>query len=387
MLRSDGSPLVVRSRARLIACCAALAVLAALAMPAASGANIVQTQLSLGDSQAFGYSQQLFNENALAEPPTQFEKGYANRFFTLHNPVLNKIQLVNDGCPGETVDSFIGNGPVGAVMDPDDTSGPCQYHNAAGYPLHHSYGGGGRSQLESALEMITVETLAGTPVTTITLNIGNNDLIHTVLKCETQVAGEFAANGTSVWGATAPAAVNACISAEIPAAIAHVVADTAQIFYTLRHGSLFGGIDYTGEIVFLGTYNPYGKLFSNAAQLAVAVSTEGLNVAHYAFINKTTELLPGWGGVTGLLNTLEAAQAPTYSVCYANPQKTSFAFPAFYGFNELPAAEPGKLKVLTNMANLNLFGLLFDGPDPHPTVAGYLRLARIMNYSCPNAPS
>jgi hypothetical protein len=389
MLTGDGSSLLVRSRARLIGCCAGLAVFAALLLPATSGATIVQTQLSLGDSQAFGYSLQLFNEHSPAEATSNFEKGYAKRFFTMHGPGANGIQLVNDGCPGETTDSFIGNGPLGAAIDPGSGEAPCAYHNSLGYPLHHPYGALGQSQLENALETIAFEAASGTPVTTITLNIGNNDLLHMRAKCEAEVAAEFAASGTSIYGVTPAMAVAGCIVAHVPATIAHIVTNTERIIKTLRFGSSYLGVNYTGAIVFLGTYNPYGKLFSTAAQLATWVAAEGLNVAHYAFINTTAALLPGWDTVIQVLNSTElAALTPApYSVCYADPQKTSFPLPAFYGFNELPGAEPAKLKGFTNMANLLITGGNFDGPDIHPTVMGYLRLARIMNYSCPTAPS
>ncbi len=66
--------------------------------------------------------------------------------------------LVNDGCPGETTDSMIGDGPLAAAMEADlgaKGEAPCAYHNVDGLPLHNEYGEG-KSQLENALETIAV---------------------------------------------------------------------------------------------------------------------------------------------------------------------------------------------------------------------------------------
>src|SRR4029077_4014700 len=95
--------------------------------------------LALGDSLAFGYSQQLFNENEkLGEPQSAFEHGYATVYWK--NSKVSGQQLMNNGCRGETTDSMIGNGALAAALKIPG-GGPCGYHKT-GLPLHHAYRGG-----------------------------------------------------------------------------------------------------------------------------------------------------------------------------------------------------------------------------------------------------
>jgi hypothetical protein len=175
-----------------------LVVVFALGAIFASSASAVfkpaQTTMALGDSLAFGYSAETFNKNLLiGDPATAFEKGYANDFILMQKSRLLKIQLANLGCPGETTDSMIGNGPLGSAVDPTGEA-PCAYHNLAGFPLHVEYGEGEfgpKSQLEKALEELVIQGFNKTPVTTITLNIGANDELHTIGKCEKEVEAEI----------------------------------------------------------------------------------------------------------------------------------------------------------------------------------------------------
>ena len=104
-----------RRRGRLIGCVVALVALSAMVMPTLASAAKkapppTSTYLALGDSLAFGYSQQLYNEGQSKGDPAQgFENGYANDYLM---KLKNKEeQLTNDGCPGETTESLIGNNP------------------------------------------------------------------------------------------------------------------------------------------------------------------------------------------------------------------------------------------------------------------------------------
>jgi lysophospholipase L1-like esterase len=377
MASGRGSSPTAHARTRLLGLCAALMLSAMCMALSASSASalITQTQLSLGDSQAFGYSEQLFNEYAPAEPASAFEHGYANRFFKGHGPVAHHIQLVNDACPGETTESFIGNGALATALGVPGEA-PCAYYYTEGLPLHHSYGFG-ESQLESALEVIKAESVALHPVTTITLNIGFNDVLDTIAKCEAQVGYEFTQNGSSTYGSTPALAVQGCISAQIPAASAQLITNVGLILDTLRNGASYGGINYTGEIVVLGTYDPYGKLFPNLNAANTFVSGRSPNQAHYASIDTAAEVLPGSKALITALSTAEAS-AIGATACFADPESY---------FNPGPG-EPGRLKTLTNMANPNpLTPPPFDGPDIHPTPAGYNKLSLIMKASCPLAPS
>lgn len=184
----------IRRLCRLVGCIAALAALSAMVVPSIAAAKkpkkVKQTYLALGDSLAFGYSQQLFNENEKkGESPTAFEHGYANDYFNLVN-TKKQLQLINDGCPGETSASLIGNGPLLKVIQEANPAvtgeSPCAYHYGAGLPLHNEYGMG-ESQLESAVETVVTEATKGTPVKAITLDIGANDQLHLIARIEKEV--------------------------------------------------------------------------------------------------------------------------------------------------------------------------------------------------------
>lgn len=187
----------MRRLCRLLGCVAALVALSAMAVPSIAAAKkpaktpkIKETYLALGDSLAFGYSKQLFNENEkLGENPTGFEHGYANDYLNLVNG-KKEVQLVNDGCPGETSASLIGDGPLLKAIQAANPAvtgeAPCGYHYTDGLPLHNEYGAG-ESQLESAVKTVAEEAAKGTPVTAITLDIGANDQLHLVATIEAEV--------------------------------------------------------------------------------------------------------------------------------------------------------------------------------------------------------
>ncbi|HYM55636.1 MAG TPA: hypothetical protein VES97_09750, partial [Solirubrobacteraceae bacterium] len=187
----------VRRSYRLLGSMVALIALSAMLMaPSIASAKktpmVRQTYLALGDSLAFGYSQQLFNENEkTGESPTGFEHGYTNDYFGLIN--TGKLQLLNNGCPGETTESLIGPSKTlleglnaalaGKIATPVTGEEPCEYHRLFKLPLHHEYGGT-KSQLENAIVTIAQEKAAGKPVKVVTLNIGANDELHVLKKVE-----------------------------------------------------------------------------------------------------------------------------------------------------------------------------------------------------------
>jgi len=89
------------------------------------------------------------------------------------------------------------------------SAGLCLYQGSWNYfktvgkggPLHHSYSG---SQLEDALATIGfAQKVENKPVTTITLNIGPNDALHTLGAVEAKVKGEVAAKIEAVGKAAA----------------------------------------------------------------------------------------------------------------------------------------------------------------------------------------
>jgi hypothetical protein len=363
MSAKNGLAVSFRRRSRLIGCAAAVVFAFAALFAASAGAVVPPTQsyLALGDSLAFGYSQQLFNENEkFGEPPSAFEHGYVNYYWKHLKPLLNHVALQNNGCPGETTDSMIGNGPLAAAFGIPGES-PCAYHKV-GLPLHHEYGGT-KSQLESAIETIAVDAGTGKPVTTITLNIGANDELKAVKACEKEVGEEYVAEGKSKYGGENPEqSVGLCIAAHAKGLFEHILGNIGKSLYAIRNGATFGGVNYTGKIVVQGGYDPYGNVFG------------------------TGEILKGSNNLAQILNVKEAKlvsdTAPEaeeeghepFGACYANPQPK---------FNPLkPKLESERLQKWTNMANFSEFEGKKNGPDIHPTPTGYKVLNGVMVTAC-----
>jgi len=201
MSAKKGSALLARSRGRTI--CLTIAAVMCVGAGFASSANAekvpTKTLLTLGDSLTFGYSQQLLNEGSPLDLATGFEHGFTNDMVAKH---LKSWQLVNLGCPGETTNSFIGNGPVGEELG-ETSEAPCAYHETShgGYhlPLHTEYGGVGVSQLEAALYQIGKAKTEGKPVEDITVDIFSNDELHAIAhaEAEARAAAEAAGNAAA----------------------------------------------------------------------------------------------------------------------------------------------------------------------------------------------
>jgi len=334
MQATNRSAVSFPSRNGLIGCVVAIVLaLSALAFAStASAAPPKPNYLALGDSLAFGYSAQLFNQNFPAEPPTAFENGYVNDYFATITG--SPKTLINYGCPGETTDSMIGTGPLGKAMEAKlggTHTEACGYHNLGGYPLHNEYGGM-KSQLEAALETIAAGAApGGTPVETVTLDIGPNDEVHQLDQCSNPF----------------PPQVN-CFLPVLP----HILKNLVDILDVIRFGSTWGGVNYTGKLVVLGVYNPYGALFK-----------------------PNHELVPMSNKAQALLNSEEKKRVtePEPGACYAN----SLPY-----FNPQNHTEPKRLQTLTEMANPN-------GPtntlqrDIHASPLGYQELANIIAEECP----
>ncbi len=148
------------------------------------------------------------------EPPAAYNTGYVDDFARLLKFGNPKLQVINDGCPGETTESFI--------------KGPCEYQLA--FPLHHPYVGGPMSsQLSDALAYLQ----ANPNTNPITLDIGANDALGVIEHtCEKQVE---------------------CVIKEAPALFAHIATNLGLILGDLR------GADPQATIIVLGLYNPFGE--------------------------------------------------------------------------------------------------------------------------------
>jgi hypothetical protein len=390
---------------RLVGTLVAVVALVAMAVPSLASAAksapkyaVTNTYVALGDSLAFGYSQQLYNEGeSKGDPASGFEGGYPKGFRGSRNRPIGTLQLVNLACPGETTESMIGNNPAligglnaalaGKVPKEITGESPCGYQeawnafhkNGLGGPLHFPYVG--KSQLEATIETIALNTLVfGTPVTHLTIDIGANDALHVLGKCEAEakyavehepIKGEIElevyeailkgeitpeeapAYGEKLGKERGEQIAKECISKEVGPLYEQVNSNLSGILVAIRDGSFFGGINYEGPIDVIGNYNPYGAVF---------VAGE--------------ELLPGTNELSGLGNLLQAKTAAAFGACFSNTQGK---------FNPRTKREPELLQKYTNMANFTEFEGKKNGPDIHATPQGYKVMASIANHECPGS--
>jgi lysophospholipase L1-like esterase len=194
------------------------------------------TYLALGDSLAFGYSKAKFESlKAAGEPAAAYDTGYVDDFARALAFVEPGVQVVNDGCPGETTESFI--------------HGPCEYSLA--YPLHHAYAGGtSSSQLSDALAVIAAHPGAVNPIT---IDIGANDALGVIEEtCDSK----------------AP-----CIEEHAPALFAHIAANLGYILAQLHAAAP------SARIIVLGLYNPFGETIPGADALTAKLNELESSVA------------------------------------------------------------------------------------------------------------
>lgn len=232
-----GSASSARRRGRPLALILALAALAALALTPSAGASRPHgtTYLALGDSLAFGYSQAKFNELFPSEPASAYDTGYVDDFAHVLRIFQPGVQTINDGCPGETTDSFL--------------DGPCEYGLA--FPLHHAYSGGPfSSQLSDALNVLAANPVTLTPIT---LDIGANDALGVI-------------EGTCKLEAK-------CVAEHAPALFAHIVGNLGAILSQLR------GAGPHAKLIVLGLYNPFGETIPGADALTAKLNELEASVA------------------------------------------------------------------------------------------------------------
>jgi lysophospholipase L1-like esterase len=184
--------------------------------------------LALGDSLAFGYSEAKFEELKPEENPADYNTGYVDDFAKILKIGDPGLQVINDGCPGETTESFI--------------NGPCAYQ--LGYPLHHPYvDGPASSQLSDALAYLNAHPEAVNPIT---IDIGANDALGVIKgTCKREVA---------------------CVVKEAPALFAHIGANLGLILADLR------GAAPHARIIVLGLYNPFGEKLAGGDTLTAELN-------------------------------------------------------------------------------------------------------------------
>ncbi|HXA53891.1 MAG TPA: SGNH/GDSL hydrolase family protein [Solirubrobacteraceae bacterium] len=191
--------------------------------------------LALGDSLAFGYSQARFDELFPEESPADFESGYVNVFGGVLKVFHPGLQIVNDGCPGETTESFV--------------KGPCPYV-AEGFALHHPYAGGPTSaQLSDALAYLRAHPGAVNPIT---LDIGANDALGLIGGCKEEPL---------------------CIAAGAPGVFGKIAANLGLILGDLRADAP------RAQIIVLGLYNPFGETIAGGNALTAQLNEVEAKVA------------------------------------------------------------------------------------------------------------
>jgi lysophospholipase L1-like esterase len=258
-------------RGRLIGCCVALAlVVSALVLaPVATAAEkpATTTYVAIGDSLAFGYTQEKSEENAPNEPPAYFENGYASEYAKLLKKENKGLVLVNNGCPGETTDSLFGTGPLGKAVDPTGTQA-CPYHFVLGLPLHTSLAT--LSQAENAISQLNPCFVKGSvcapphEIKMVTFNMAGNDELASIAKCKAEVKSEFEKTGTSQYEQPTDKenpdfkvkvadSVLGCVVVNSTEVFKHIIKNTETMLGLIRSPE-YG--NYSGPLKVLGVYNP-----------------------------------------------------------------------------------------------------------------------------------
>lgn len=275
MSATNGSGLSFRSRRRMLMFCMAAALLVPAVFASAASAKKPPKPkhfyyLALGDSISYGYSLVKFDENKAAcktegpeglncEPPSAFENGFVNYVANFGKlPKKGKTSTVNLSCPGETSSGLIGHnellgGGKGAAFN------PCAWHNVAKFRRHYEYGTA--SQLEAALGLAKANPGA---ITLVSLQIGSNDELAVLGACRSKAYRE---------AHKPPFASEAeCVEQEAPALFEKIIKNMGDAIGVLRAGG------YSGPVVVLGFYNPFGFLqhATDALQSKLNETIEGV---------------------------------------------------------------------------------------------------------------
>jgi lysophospholipase L1-like esterase len=215
-----------RVRAWLLACgAAALTALGALAFaPAAGATTLGGTYLALGDSLTYGFHQAQFEEELKAGEvdPASFDEGFVDDFAAVLKLANPHLQVINDGCPGETTETFInGSGVPGfCAGGPHGTPFPYSF-------LHHPYTTS--SQLTDALAILA----SNHNVSPISVDIGANDVLQFL-------------ESTCGFPAT-----DSCSEEQVRAEYEHIAANVGAILAQLRTAAP------RAQIIVIGNYNPF----------------------------------------------------------------------------------------------------------------------------------
>jgi hypothetical protein len=369
----------LRSRGGLIGLCMAFAlVLSAVVLAPVASAKVappITTYVATGDSLAFGYTQEKSEENAPNEPPSYFEGGYTNEYAKILKKENKGLVLVNNGCPGETSDSFFGTGPLGKAVDPTGTQA-CPYHFTLGLPLHTSLAT--LSQAENAISQLNPcfvkKSVCAPPheIKMVTFNIGGNDELASIASCKAEVKKEFEETGKSKYEQPTDEkepievkikdSINACIVEHTPTVAKHL-AKNMETFLGLVRSPEFG--NYSGPIKVLGVYNPQTFVLEGSDALQLFVNSE-MEKAVTPFGAKFANPMPKFNPPPERSNK-EKKAIEKYTEWY-NP-KDEAANKAKCEANQAKEAGEGKTVI---------YPCTPEG-DIHPSPAGSKQLAKILN--------
>jgi hypothetical protein len=364
-----GSVVSLRSRARLFGCAIALVALSAMMLTpgiasAAKEKPATTTYLALGDVVGFGQTEEGFKNNESNESPSFFEEGYANdlaKDLQKSTELGKGLTLVNDSCPSDTTNTFIGENeaiggkvstePAGPSPDQGEFGDyhPCSYHQLQGFPLHNSFGD--ESQLEEALGTLN-EGHPAHEVKLITVELGAQDELAGIAKCEAEVEQEFkeiekeGGNDESPgqYGYGREESFALCVitwsvqgTKGQEGYFPHIVKNLNTILTELT-GSGPGEGHYTGPIVLGGYYNPDSESIPGSdslqKELNKLVEKEVVpNFPNVTFANPFTEINP---------QTTEAKEKKSIckytEMCNPNVQKKATPEQKYY-----PAGEDGDI--------------------------------------------
>ncbi len=366
MSATNGSAVSFR---RLIGCCLALVMVASALFASSASAKPTlkpTAYVALGDSLAFGYKEETFNLNYPTESPAAFEPGYVGiagqKLAATEKKAGNGLAVVNLGCPGETSGGLIGNGPLGKSIEKSreekgefslHVSAPCAYHNVAGFPLKTETGGA--SELEAAIGAVS----AGN-VTAVSLNIGSNDELETVGKCENS---SYDAEQGFSGGVFECITVEAGLEGhEYPGGLfTHIITNVGTAIGVLRN---YG---YAGPVVVLGFYNPQAEILpgSDSLQIKLNEAFEG-TIAAGKFGPGVTYANP-----FPVFNPQNAKKEPLAickytEECNENDKKVNFEkYLEAKGYSHAEAEAAATPEAVKS----------FPEGDIHPTALGYKKLA------------
>jgi len=366
----------LRRSVRLIGCLAAVAVLGSALF--ATVANAEKTPLkptayiALGDSLSFGYKAKTYNENktanathceadvtaaekgetalahtegALCEPAASFEPGFVGEFgkklAKTEKGAGNELKTVDLGCPGETSSGLIGHLYGEATAEYD----PCLYTNLEGFPLKTEIGTS--SELEAAASLISSK--ADGEVTAVSLQIGSNDELAVLGKCESNTyLGEKGFKSILECAAHEVGTEGYAYSGGL---FKHILTNIGVAIGVLR------GAGYKGTILLIGFYNPYATLLAGTDAL-VKVLNEHLEA------EVSTEAYGAGVKIAQPFPKINP-EAPVFKE--GESEKETAA---------LQKKEAGKICKYTEMCEGGKSAL--PGGDIHPTAKGYKEIAKLM---------